>query len=863
MAGKPSLVIRVAANIEELRRNLAQGQNQIETTAASMRKMAASFSGDKVIKDANAITAAIGGIENVSKLTRAEQDRVNAVLTTALEKYRALGREVPDDMAKLEVATRRVEQSTIGLTERIQAMAPRLTEVGTIMTAAITVPIVGALGLATKAAIDFESSFAGVRKTVDATEPEFAALAQGLRDMAKEIPVSVNELNKVAESAGQLGIRKEDILQFTRVMADLGVTTNLTADEAATATAQIQNIFGAAGKDVDRFGATLVALGNAGASTEKDIINMGLRIAGAGNQVGLTQAQVLAFASALSSIGINAEAGGSAISRVFLKINDAVAGGGKTMEMFAAVAGVSASAYKTAWERDAAGATVMFINGLSRLKGEGVNVNAVLEDLVGKNIILKDTLMRASGAGQLLNEQLALGNQAWKDNAALTKEAEERYNTFASQLTVLKNELQDVAIEVGTALLPMLRDLIDVARPAIGLIADLAGWFADLPKPVQTTAIALAALFAAIGPGLIILGQLVTSITAINGLIGAAGGMTALAGGLKVALAALWPVVAVGATAFASWNVGRAIGEFTGLTDKVEYLALRVQGFSAAEADAAIALRKKIEAQRAAGTTGQEYTEVVISNTAAVQTSTAMTWKQFEALQAAEDKTAKFNAELKKFEEHQKVLPPLTGLLGNMERKVVELDTSTQALRTNLRFTSQTIAEEMAPAVEQVTTKMEAAKQAALSWSDAMALVAQGQGSMTATAPVMSMEEFQSRYWELFMNMVNLGMLPSEAQAELERTRRMIEAAQPRAMGGPVSAGAAYVVGERGPEYFVPERSGQIVPNGGGGTTVHVSVAVQTGHVIGPNKAQFGALISDAIMESLRAKGVKLAMGTA
>jgi len=200
------------------------------------------------------------------------------------------------DTAEFDSASKRVSASANTWSKSLGNIGRQATAVGSALTKTITLPLVGIGIAAVKAASDFESSFAGVRKTVEATEPEFAALAQGLRDMAKEIPVNVNELNKVAEAAGQLGIKKDDILQFTRTMADLGVTTNLTADEAATATAQIQNIFGAAGKDVDRFGATLVALGNAGASTEKDIIEMGKRIAGAGNQVGLSQAQVLGFA---------------------------------------------------------------------------------------------------------------------------------------------------------------------------------------------------------------------------------------------------------------------------------------------------------------------------------------------------------------------------------------------------------------------------------------------------------------------------------------------------------------------------------------------------------------------------------------
>lgn len=397
-------------------------------------------------------------------------------------------------------------------TKLLKDLGSAATAAGTGLTAAVTLPLAAIAGLSVKAASDFESSFAGVRKTVDATEEEFAKLSAGFREMAKTIPVSVNELNRIGEAAGQLGIKKADILQFTRTMADLGVTTNLTADQAATATAQIQNIFGAAGKDVDRFGATLVALGNAGASTEKDIIEMSLRIAGAGHQVGLSQAQVLSFAAALSSVGINAEAGGSAISRVFLKINDAVAGGGKALNGFAKVAGLSSADFKKAFQTDAAGATTEFIAGLGRLKEQGVNVNGVLEGLVGKNIILKDTLLRASGAGDLLSSTLKLGNDAWKDNTALVNEAAQRYKTFESQFQVFKNQINDVAITLGTALLPILSSLLESSKPLIAFLADAAKWFTELPKPVQLAAVAIAALAAAIGPALVGFGLMASGI---------------------------------------------------------------------------------------------------------------------------------------------------------------------------------------------------------------------------------------------------------------------------------------------------------------------------------------------------------------
>lgn len=562
------------------------------------------------------------------------------------------------------------------LSREFATVGRQMTQVGGLLTRAITLPLVAMGAGAVKAASDFESSFAGVRKTVEATEPEFAALAQGLRDMAKEIPVNVNELNKVAESAGQLGIKKDDILQFTRTMADLGVTTNLTADEAATATAQIQNIFGTAGKDVDRFGATLVALGNAGASTEKDIIAMGLRIAGAGNQVGLSQAQVLSFASALSSVGINAEAGGSAISRVFLKINDAVAKGGADLREFARVAGMTGPAFKQAFETDAATATVAFIEGLKRLKDSGENVNVTLEGLVGKNIIIKDTLMRASGAGKMLREQLELGDRAWKENSALVKEAAERYKTFESQLTVLWNQVKDVAITLGTSLLPILKDMIGLVTPMVGVIGQLAHWFAALPEPVRMTALGIAALLASVGPLLYVFGQLALAAGTIAKQFTAKGlvmrvlkaDYAALALSARGLFISLGPIAAAITAIWAAWKIGNtetvknSIAEWglasENLTARLYRAIAGIEKMTPEQARAAVAATAAAEA-------AQKQAAALEQTGAALKSAGTAASEFVGPLEEANDTTSQFNENTKEAEKAAKAFAAaLRGLNG-------------------------------------------------------------------------------------------------------------------------------------------------------------------------------------------------------
>jgi hypothetical protein len=128
----------------------------------------------------------------------------------------------------------------------------------------------GALGMAAlgavsiKAASDFESSFAEVRKTVDTSERGFQRLERGIRNMSKEIPIGVNELNKLAGQAGALGIAEKDLLSFTKTAAELGIATDLSAESAANALARIGNIMGTSGKDFRRLASTFVELGNTG-----------------------------------------------------------------------------------------------------------------------------------------------------------------------------------------------------------------------------------------------------------------------------------------------------------------------------------------------------------------------------------------------------------------------------------------------------------------------------------------------------------------------------------------------------------------------------------------------------------------------
>lgn len=417
----------------------------------------------------------------------------------------------------------------------------KFSKVAALGLAALAVGVAGAFAASASAAIDFEDAFAGVRKTVEATEEQYAAMSGEIRQMATEMPLAATEIAGVAEAAGQLGIKREAIIGFSEVMSKLGVTTNMSADEAATGLARLANITQMPQDAFDRLGSTIVALGNAGASTESEIVEMGLRIAGAGSQVGMTEAQILAFANALSSVGIEAAAGGSAISRVMIDMATSVTTGNEKLADFAAVAGMSASQFQQAFKEDAAGAIITFTEGLGRISDSGGDVFTTLDRLGLSEVRVRDALLRAAGAGDLFRESIEMGNIAWEENTALNVEAEKRFATTASKIQVMWNRVTELAIVIGTALLPV-----------IGAVAEGIGNFAMALTKVGE-------LIDFLKPGLIAVGTIIGLIM-LPAIVAFAGAAVVAAAGVVIAFA---PVIAAfAAVSLAVVGVSAAVNHF-------------------------------------------------------------------------------------------------------------------------------------------------------------------------------------------------------------------------------------------------------------------------------------------------------------
>ncbi len=413
------------------------------------------------------------------------------------QQYRDFQREIVATEQKLKNLEKEAKsfgsvgaQQVAAVGSKMQTLGDSIQNVGrkfTIVSAAASAALVGI----TKTAMDFETAFTGVTKTVDGTDQELEEIRQGILNLSKATASGANDIAAVAEAAGQLGVKTENVLDFTETMVRLGDSTNLSADEAATAIAQLYNVMGSDINTVDRFGAALVALGNNAATTEADILNMATRIGSSGKQVGLTEQQVLALATSLSSVGLEAEGGGSAISAVITQIDKDVALNSKTLKTWANVAGLSVNDFKNLWQNDAMSAIQAVVKGMGDASAGGENLNVILDDLGVTSLRQTDTMKRLSGASELMANMVNISNDSWAQNSALTTESSKRYETTAAKIQQVKNTVTELCSKLGEILLPIIQKICD------GL-SRFVNWLSSLSPAAQKVILVVLALVAAL-----------------------------------------------------------------------------------------------------------------------------------------------------------------------------------------------------------------------------------------------------------------------------------------------------------------------------------------------------------------------------
>lgn len=502
---------------------------------------------------------------------------------------------IESNVNKLKDALKGVEDGTGDLNKakfdtfisNAEQAGKKIQKIGKQMSVALTTPLVMLGKKLYGTATDYESAFAGVKKTTEATEAEYDALYEGLLQIAETNPTGFVEAAGIMEMAGQLGVAKEELIGFTEAYIGLQESTNINGEEGAADLARFLNVTEKSTANIERVGGVIVGLGNNFATTEQEILAMATRMGATADLAGFSSAEILAFSAALSSVGINAEAGGSAAGKLMKKMQLAAEVGGTAqqklaaagydfesgldfvnalssmkggdkaamadklgmtveslqnlgdswylMEQFSEVMGMDSGEFLKSWDDGAAQSMLKFFQGLGNLDPEtGNSVLAQLAEMDITEIRLSNLVAAMAGNPEVFQRALEEAYKQYNMDTATNAMAEEvakRYETQESQNAMLGNKLENSMADLGD-------NLVKAIQPALDKVNELLDAFNKLSEDDQNTIITAFMVFAAGGPIVTAIGATVTAIgkitkgigkitTAVSGFLGK-GGLTAL-----------------------------------------------------------------------------------------------------------------------------------------------------------------------------------------------------------------------------------------------------------------------------------------------------------------------------------------------
>jgi TP901 family phage tail tape measure protein len=370
---------------------------------------------------------------------------------------------------------------------------------------------VAALGKATQAAMNFESAMVEVEKV---TNPKTAEeMSSAIRDMATEIPMAQKELAGLAADAGRFGIEgPENIEQFTRSVAKMATATELNAQEAGESLAKLSELTNTPISEVENLGSSINALSNNFATSSQEIVDSMMRSAGAMSQMGFSQTQIAGMSAALNEVSESSERAGTRMRRLSQEMmNPKKAGAladalGMTKEEF------------TQMRKNSPKDLMMTLAETMKEGEEGADALRNSLSTTSRQALsaLSQNLDGARGA-------LEQSNDAYKEGTSLQKEFNAQTDTFKSQLKLVRNQLQNIAIVMGNRILPILSDGLKALRPMISGFANFNKALNGLPAVIAASSAAILGLAGVVATlGISVTATLLPAI-AVVGALAAAG----------------------------------------------------------------------------------------------------------------------------------------------------------------------------------------------------------------------------------------------------------------------------------------------------------------------------------------------------
>lgn len=430
--------------------NLAKAQANVNKTAAEagkVRAQTANIRGNT--QNAAAVTG--GQVALLDARSQTEAVRQNALETQRLIAVRR------QEARETQAAAAAADRHNMALASSRYAMydvASGARTAGLAMLA-LSVATVGV-------SVAWERDFANVIRTTSAnTGQEIEYLRAQFVDLARTIPVAFGELSEIGTLAGQLGVARGYLTDFTRTVAMFSATSDVSVNDAATAFGRLASLIPDA-KNFRAVADSVLKVGVNSAATEGQILKVATQISSLTAAAGMGYQSTVGLAGALASVAVPPELSRGVITRVFGQIDKAVAQGGTSLEKFGIITGQTGAKFAETWKNDAPLALQQFMTGL---RDETNGGREALEGLGITSVRDIPVLLRLASAAGEAGTAGSLFTQTMRDAANAAGELQKQYNivadTTAGKFQILAGSAQAFLDKIGSATLPMFGDILE------------------------------------------------------------------------------------------------------------------------------------------------------------------------------------------------------------------------------------------------------------------------------------------------------------------------------------------------------------------------------------------------------------------
>ncbi len=486
----------------------------VKNVRGQLERMATSFSGAQIHKEAQLAVTAVTAIGGAAKLTNQELQRFGQTVDEAVQKAQRMGQVVPQAFKDMQADIRAAQQGV----EKINftSLGEKATRLGLVMTAAITAPIVGAGYAAVKFSTDFEQTMTKVVTLSGVSEEQMLKFRDAILDMAPAVGRGPNELAKALLVVTSTGIRGGEALEILKESAKASAVGLGETETIARAVTAAINSYGKENLDAAAATDILYRTVKAGGAEATELAPVLGRVTGVAAQLGVSFKEVGAFIATFTRLGVNAAESVTSLGGVMSTLLKPSVQAEKTLKEL----GTSMSQLRQ--EVKDKGLTQAMLNLVNATGATDDQLAVIIPNIRALRGVLGTAGAQADSFGKVLEE---VSNEMDTLNGAFDRGEKTTARTFDK----LKAQAESLAIQIGDGLIPVLSEVLNLVKPFLDVLIDMAKAFADLPKPLQDIIVGFVALLAALGPVIFALGRLAQAIAAVQGI----GGMAGLSNAMK------------------------------------------------------------------------------------------------------------------------------------------------------------------------------------------------------------------------------------------------------------------------------------------------------------------------------------------